>query len=96
MHPIRQDNLSHGTSNGKEREGGLETPGAGTWMQMLSRWAKHGGSWRDSPRTDTPRESWFAAYAPDGTTGEDEMNNIYLQTTTSDRYFTFPKVRFDS
>ncbi|KAH3836491.1 hypothetical protein DPMN_109862 [Dreissena polymorpha] len=46
---------------GKGREGGLETPGAGTWMQMLSRWAKHGGRWRDSPRTKIPGGSLLAA-----------------------------------
>ncbi|KAH3711715.1 hypothetical protein DPMN_071387 [Dreissena polymorpha] len=37
LHSIRQGNLSPGTPKGKE--GGLETPGAVTWMQMLSRWA---------------------------------------------------------
>ncbi|KAH3884637.1 hypothetical protein DPMN_008621 [Dreissena polymorpha] len=45
---------SHRTPKGKGREGGLQTPGAATWMQMLSRWAKHGGSLRNSPRTETP------------------------------------------
>ncbi|KAH3788508.1 hypothetical protein DPMN_166653 [Dreissena polymorpha] len=45
----------------EEEKGGLETPGAVTWMQMLSRWAKHEGSWRDSPRTETPGGSLLAA-----------------------------------
>ncbi|KAH3785873.1 hypothetical protein DPMN_163968 [Dreissena polymorpha] len=36
--------ISHIGPQGKEREGAIETPGAVTWMQMLSRWAKHGGS----------------------------------------------------
>ncbi|KAH3841341.1 hypothetical protein DPMN_114800 [Dreissena polymorpha] len=56
---------------GKRRKHDLETPGAGTWMQMLSRWAKHGGSWRDIPRTEMTGGSWFAI--PDGITGKDEM-----------------------
>ncbi|KAH3736267.1 hypothetical protein DPMN_042830 [Dreissena polymorpha] len=31
-------------------------------MQMLSRWTKHGGSLRDSPRTETPGGSWLAVF----------------------------------
>ncbi|KAH3825170.1 hypothetical protein DPMN_127043 [Dreissena polymorpha] len=61
------------------REGGLETPVAVTWIQILSRWAKHGGSLRDSPRTETPGGSWLAADFPDGTTGEDEMKKNQLR-----------------
>ncbi|KAH3825235.1 hypothetical protein DPMN_127109 [Dreissena polymorpha] len=46
-------------------------------MQILSRWARHGGSWKDSPRTETPGGSWLAAYVPEWTTGEDEMMMMF-------------------
>ncbi|KAH3833489.1 hypothetical protein DPMN_106800 [Dreissena polymorpha] len=78
MHPIRQGNVSHGTPKGKGSEGGLGTPGAVTWMQMLSRWAKHGGSWRGSPRTEMPGGCWLATYVPDETTGEDETKMVVV------------------
>ncbi|KAH3848347.1 hypothetical protein DPMN_090707 [Dreissena polymorpha] len=67
---------TQGTTKEKGRDGGLETPGVRTWMQMLSRWAKHGGSWIYSPRAETPGGSWVAAYVPDGTTGTDEMREM--------------------
>ncbi|KAH3752565.1 hypothetical protein DPMN_187186 [Dreissena polymorpha] len=38
----------------KRARGWPRPPGAITWMQMLSRNAKHEGSWRDSTRTETP------------------------------------------
>ncbi|KAH3778318.1 hypothetical protein DPMN_179773 [Dreissena polymorpha] len=44
---------------GKKKRG-RPRPGAVTLMQMLSRWTKHIGSWRDSPRTETPRGGWWA------------------------------------
>ncbi|KAH3882621.1 hypothetical protein DPMN_006564 [Dreissena polymorpha] len=46
--------------NEKGREGSLEAPGAGTWMQMQSKLAKHGGSCRYSPRSETSGGSWLA------------------------------------
>ncbi|KAH3815082.1 hypothetical protein DPMN_143601 [Dreissena polymorpha] len=33
--------ISHMEPPREKEDGGLETPGAVTWMQMLSRWAKH-------------------------------------------------------
>lgn len=52
---------------GRGREGDPQTPGAEIWMQTQSRWARHGDSRRDSPRTWVPGGSWLAAYVPDGT-----------------------------
>ncbi|KAH3830435.1 hypothetical protein DPMN_103679 [Dreissena polymorpha] len=37
---------------GKGREGGHKTPGAVTWMQMLSRWAKHGDTRPETRRQE--------------------------------------------
>jgi hypothetical protein len=79
LHPTSQDNLSLGIPKERGREGGHVTPGAEIWMQTPSRWAKRGDSWRDSPRTETPGESWSAAYVPDGTTGGGEVRYSYAQ-----------------
>ena len=52
MHPILQGYHSPGIPKRKGREGGIETPGAKTWMQMPSRWARYGAATetRQEPR----------------------------------------------
>ncbi|KAH3835324.1 hypothetical protein DPMN_108675 [Dreissena polymorpha] len=73
---IQYDKTINDMEPPKEKEEGKEkTTGAVTWMQMLSRWAKHWGSLRDSPRTESPGGSWLSAYFPDRTTGEDEISH---------------------
>ncbi|KAH3845020.1 hypothetical protein DPMN_087289 [Dreissena polymorpha] len=53
LHSIRQDNVSHGTYQGKGREGSLETSSTVTWMQMLSDGQNMGAA--GETRTETRR-----------------------------------------